>query len=66
MESQLERGGDEWLKRVPFKEEELEIRQIFEMEDLAPVLTEVAKSESNFIQERILSSRYRSDQSLIP
>ncbi|HUB01057.1 MAG TPA: YciI family protein [Terriglobales bacterium] len=33
----------EWLKRAPFKNEEVEIRQIFEVEDLAPSLTPESK-----------------------
>ena len=33
----------EWLKRAPFNNEEVEIRQIFEMEDLAPALTPESK-----------------------
>jgi hypothetical protein len=32
----------EWLKRAPFNEEEIEIRQIFELEDLMP---EIEKQE---------------------
>jgi len=33
----------EWLKRAPFKNEEVEIRHIYELEDLAPSLTPESK-----------------------
>jgi hypothetical protein len=33
----------DWLKRAPFTDEEIEIRQIFELEDLAPSLTPESK-----------------------
>jgi hypothetical protein len=34
----------DWLKRAPFTNEEIEIRQIYELEDLAPSLTPESKA----------------------
>src|SRR5215471_6790795 len=35
----------EWLKRAPFDETEVEIRQVFEAEELGPVLTPELKEQ---------------------
>jgi hypothetical protein len=35
----------DWLKRAPFTNEEIEIRQVFEMEDFAPVLGADARND---------------------
>lgn len=43
----------DWLKRAPFTDEEIEIRQIYEMEELAPVLTPELKE----LQERLQPSQ---------
>jgi hypothetical protein len=42
----------EWLKRAPFREGEVEIRQIFELEDFGPVLTpEISEREQRLRAE---------------
>lgn len=43
----------DWLKRAPFTDEEIEIRQIYEMEELAPVLTPELKK----LEERLRPSQ---------
>jgi hypothetical protein len=40
-----------WLKRAPFQEGEVEIRQIFEAEDFADVSPEVARQEQRLREE---------------
>jgi hypothetical protein len=40
----------EWLKRAPFTDENVEIRQVFEMEDFAPVLTPELKKQAERLQ----------------
>jgi hypothetical protein len=40
----------EWLKRAPFTDENVEIRQVFEMEDFAPVLTPELKKRADRFQ----------------
>jgi hypothetical protein len=35
----------EWLKRAPFKEGEVELRQVFELEDFGPALTPELKEQ---------------------
>jgi hypothetical protein len=37
----------DWLKRAPFTNEEIEIRQVFEMEDFARVLGADARNDSS-------------------
>src|SRR6266850_1302998 len=42
----------EWLKRAPFDQTEVEIRQVFELEDFGHVLTpEARKSEQNLREQ---------------
>lgn len=42
----------EWLKRAPFQDGEVEIRQIFEAEDFGPALTpELREQETNLRQQ---------------
>jgi|ERR1700733_3184514 hypothetical protein len=40
----------EWLKRAPFTDENVEIRQVFEMEDFASVLTPELKKQADRFQ----------------
>jgi hypothetical protein len=42
----------EWVKRVPFQEGEIEIRQVFEAEDFGPEFTpEMRKQEERLVSE---------------
>jgi hypothetical protein len=43
----------DWLKRAPFNDEEVELRQIFELEDLLPLLTPETKEQ----EERLRSNQ---------
>jgi hypothetical protein len=43
----------EWLSRAPFEDGEIEIRQIFEFEDLAPVLTPELQAQEARMREQI-------------
>jgi hypothetical protein len=43
----------DWLKRAPFNDEEVELRQIFELEDLLPLLTPETKER----EERLRSNQ---------
>ena len=48
----------EWLKRAPFDQTEVEIRQIFELEDFGPALTpEARKSEMNLREQMAAKKR---------
>jgi hypothetical protein len=50
----------EWLKRAPFQEGEVEIRQIFESEDFGDALTpEVREQEERMREQSGLASRQR-------
>jgi hypothetical protein len=43
----------EWIKRAPFQEGEVEIRQVFEAEDFGPALTpELRRQEENLRSKR--------------
>ena len=39
MAGEVEREAIEWLKRAPFDQNEVEIRQVFEADDFGPALT---------------------------
>lgn len=43
----------EWLKRAPFREGEVEIRQIFEAEDFGDILTPELKEQEERMQQKI-------------
>jgi len=47
----------EWLKRAPFNNEEVEIRQIFELEDLAPVLTPESKARGERWRSKLATQK---------
>ena len=48
----------EWLKRAPFRDEEVEIRQVFEAEDFGPALTpEVRKQEERIRAQAATQAR---------
>lgn len=49
----------EWLKRAPFKEGEVEIRQVFENEDFGSNLTPDTKAREERIRSEIASQRGR-------
>jgi len=42
----------EWLKRAPFKEGEVEIRQLFEAEDFGPAMTPELKEQERRLREQ--------------
>jgi hypothetical protein len=43
----------EWLKRAPFRNEEIEIRQVFEAEDFGENLTPEARAREERLREQI-------------
>jgi hypothetical protein len=47
----------DWLKRAPFNNEEIEIRQIFELEDLAPSLTPESKERGERWRSKMSSQK---------
>jgi len=48
----------EWLKRAPFDQTEVEIRQVFELEDFGPEATpELRKSEMNLREQMAAKKR---------
>lgn len=49
----------EWLKRAPFKDGEVEIRQVFENEDFGSNLTADTKAREERIRSEIASQRGR-------
>lgn len=49
----------EWLKRAPFKEGEVEIRQVFENEDFGSNLTPETKAREERVRAEIASQRGR-------
>ncbi|HEX6815992.1 MAG TPA: YciI family protein [Gemmatimonadaceae bacterium] len=49
----------EWVKRAPFKEGEVEIRQVFENEDFGSNLTPDTKAREERIRSEIASQRGR-------
>jgi hypothetical protein len=49
----------EWAKRIPFQEGEVEIRQIFEMEDFGPALTPELQEQERRQRAAIQQNRKR-------
>ena len=49
----------EWAKRIPFQEGEVEIRQIFEMEDFGPALTPELREQERRQRDAIQQNRKR-------
>jgi hypothetical protein len=47
----------QWVKRVPFSEGEIEIRQIFEAEDFGPALTPEVREQEERLRARMTKSR---------
>ena len=47
----------EWLKRAPFQEGEVEIRQVFETEDFGAELTPEARQREERLREQIAAKR---------
>lgn len=43
----------EWVKRVPFEEGEVEIRQVFEAEDFGPALTPELRQQEERIRSQV-------------
>jgi hypothetical protein len=43
----------EWVKRIPFKEGEVEIRQVFEAEDFGPEFTPELRAQEDRMREQI-------------
>jgi hypothetical protein len=41
----------EWAKRIPFEEDEVEIRQVFEAEDFGPALTPELRAQEDRLRE---------------
>jgi hypothetical protein len=42
----------EWVKRIPFTEGEVEIRQVFEAEDFGPALTPEIREQEQRLRAR--------------
>jgi hypothetical protein len=47
----------EWLKRAPFQEGEVEIRQVFETEDFGPELTPELREREERLRQQLASKR---------
>jgi len=47
----------DWLKRAPFNDEEVELRQIFELEDLLPLLTPESKEQEERLRSKASSRK---------
>lgn len=47
----------EWLKRAPFDETEVEIRQVFEAEDFGPALTPEVREQEERIRAQLASKK---------
>jgi hypothetical protein len=47
----------EWLKRAPFEEGEVEIRQVFEAEDFGPALTPELREQEERIRAKAAAKR---------
>ncbi|MGH8626518.1 MAG: YciI family protein [Gammaproteobacteria bacterium] len=47
----------EWLKRAPFGETEVEIRQVFEAEDFGPALTPELREQEERLRARLAEKR---------
>ena len=43
----------EWARRVPFREGEVEIRQVFDLEDFAPVLTPELREREQQLRSQV-------------
>ncbi len=47
----------EWLKRAPFDETEVEIRQVFEAEDFGPALTPELREQEERLRAQVAETR---------
>ena len=47
----------EWLKRAPFEDTEVEIRQVFETEDFGPELTPEARASEQRIRAKLTAKK---------
>jgi len=47
----------EWLKRAPFQEGEVEIRQVFETEDFGPVMTPEMREQEERLREQLAGKK---------
>jgi hypothetical protein len=47
----------EWLKRAPFREGEVEIRQVFEAEDFGPEFTPELREQEERLREQVAHKR---------
>jgi len=47
----------EWIKRSPFQDTEVEIRQVFEVEDFGPELTPELREQEERLREQVTSKR---------
>jgi hypothetical protein len=47
----------EWLKRAPFEDTEVEIRQVFEAEDFGPEFTPELREQEERLREKISTKR---------
>ena len=47
----------EWLKRAPFREGEVEIRQVFEAEDFGPEFTPELREQEERLREKIAAKK---------
>ncbi len=47
----------EWIKRSPFQDTEVEIRQVFEAEDFGPELTPELREQEERLREQVTSKR---------
>ena len=47
----------EWIKRSPFQDTEIEIRQVFEAEDFGPELTPELREQEERLREQVTSKR---------
>ena len=49
----------EWVKRVPFEDDEVEVRQVFETEDFGPALTPELREQEERIGRQIAANARR-------
>jgi hypothetical protein len=47
----------EWLKRAPFKEGEVEIRQVFEAEDFGPEFTPELREQEERVRQQVAAKK---------
>jgi hypothetical protein len=47
----------EWLKRAPFKDDEVEIRQVFESEDFGPEFTPELREQEERVRQQVAKKR---------